>query len=209
MVRMKMEARAAGDARRGKRWRQRQDSDGLGRVIEASVIVSVGGGDVDATLLARMQDFLQKETCDGLCAGEHGGIAFNLHFQMVVRMWATSLIAINRKMREYLSGDVQKLAGGLILCRALKQRDMHTFRGMVGFVAEDMQSNAQPRIDWFRGRWDESRRESILAEGDVANVCDSTNHVDEDIPDFQPGDPYLPLVHSCGVNAIALSTMVG
>ncbi|MCO5575515.1 hypothetical protein L7F22_029316 [Adiantum nelumboides] len=135
MERMKMEARETRDARRRKRRRQRQDGDGPGRVIEASVTVSVGGGDVDITLLARMQDFLQKENCAGLCAVERGGIAFNLHFEMVVRI------------------------------------------------------------------------ESILAKVNVANVCDSTNHVDEDIPDFQLGNPYLPLVHSCGVNAIALSTM--
>ncbi|MCO5566969.1 hypothetical protein L7F22_020652 [Adiantum nelumboides] len=278
-----------------------------GRVIEASVSVSVGSGDVDVTLLACMQDFLQKETCAGLCVVERGGIAFNLHFQMVVHMWDTSLIAINRKVRAYLGWDVQKPAGGLVLRSALKQRNMHTFRGMVGyylkdrdeahfqkaehnitaddvnddielhslydvdalknkvclspanvfdrclmfwrfklnhpvgnrfldivqrmvrsghyypsshwiipsrgrgmtcskidalwkcmafsssvterdirqiFVAEDMQSNAQPRIDL----------ESIMAEVDVANVCDFTNHVDEDIPDFQPRDPYLPLI---------------
>ncbi|MCO5556742.1 hypothetical protein L7F22_010294 [Adiantum nelumboides] len=75
------------------------------------------------------------------------------------------------------------------------------------FVAEEMQSNAQPRIDWFRSLWDDNRRESMLAEGDAANACDSTNQVHEDIPDFQPGDPYLPLVHSCSVNAIALTRM--
>ncbi|MCO5556743.1 hypothetical protein L7F22_010295 [Adiantum nelumboides] len=80
MPRMKMEARAAGDARRGKQRRQREDGDGPGRVIEASVTVSVGGVDIDVTLLARMQDFLHKETYAGLCAVERGGIAFNLHF---------------------------------------------------------------------------------------------------------------------------------
>ncbi|MCO5593056.1 hypothetical protein L7F22_047061 [Adiantum nelumboides] len=75
------------------------------------------------------------------------------------------------------------------------------------FVAEEMQCNAQPHIDWFRSRWDDNRRESILAEGDATNACDSSNQVHEDIPDFQPGDPYLPLVHSTGVNAIALTKM--
>ncbi|MCO5576548.1 hypothetical protein L7F22_030360 [Adiantum nelumboides] len=325
---LKKEARAAADSSRCKQWREREDGDGPGRVIEASVTVSVGGSDVDVGLLPCMEEFLRKETCAGLCAVEWGGIAFNLHFQMVVRIWATLLIAINKKVRRYLGWDTDKPAGGLILCHALKQRNMHTFRGMVEycmkdrdephfqkvdhkisvddqndgielhslygadalknkvcltpvnvfnrslmysrfklnhptgnrfldvlermvrsghcypsshwiipyqgqgmswsklnalwkcmtfplsvtkrdirviFVAKDMQSNVQPRSDWFHARWQDNRPESMLAEGD-SGTCDSTNEMDEDIPDFQLGDPYLPLVHASGVNTIAVSS---
>ncbi|MCO5576635.1 hypothetical protein L7F22_030450 [Adiantum nelumboides] len=47
----------------------------------------------------------------------------------------------------------------------------------------------------------------MLAEGDAANTCDSSNEIHEDISDFQPGDPYLPLVHLSGMNAIAVASM--
>ncbi|MCO5583934.1 hypothetical protein L7F22_037852 [Adiantum nelumboides] len=286
---LKKEARAATDSRRRKRRRERDDGDGSGRVIEASVTVSIGGSDIDVGLLSRMEEFLRNETCAGLCAVERGGIAFNLHFQMVVRIWATSLIAINKKVRRYLGWDTDKPAGGLILCRALKQRNMHTFRGMVGycmkdrgephfrkvdhnisaddlndgielhnlygadalknkvcltpvnvfdrslmfwrfklnhptgnkfldvlermcmtfplsvterdirviFFAEDMQSNVQLRSDWFHARWQDNRRESMVAERD-GGASDFVHEMDEDIPDFQPGDPYLPRMHSSG-----------
>ncbi|MCO5586795.1 hypothetical protein L7F22_040737 [Adiantum nelumboides] len=97
---LKKEARATADNRRHKRQREREDGDGPGRVIEASVTVSVGGCDVDVGLLPCMEEFLCKETCAGLCVVERGGIAFNVHFQMVVRIWAMSLIAINKKDRD-------------------------------------------------------------------------------------------------------------
>ncbi|MCO5571279.1 hypothetical protein L7F22_025017 [Adiantum nelumboides] len=48
---------------------------------------------------------------------------------------------------------------------------------------------------------------SILAEGVAGNTCDSSNEVHEDIPEFQPRDPYLPLVHSSGVHANAVPTI--
>ncbi|MCO5575907.1 hypothetical protein L7F22_029714 [Adiantum nelumboides] len=134
---LKKEAQAAADSRRRKRRRERDDGDGPGRVIEASVTVSIGGSDIDVGLLPRMEEFLRNETCAGLCAVERGGIAFNLHFQMVVRIWATSLIAINKKVRRYLGWDTDKSARGLILCRTLKQRNMQTFRGMVGAAMDE------------------------------------------------------------------------
>ncbi|MCO5600477.1 hypothetical protein L7F22_054590 [Adiantum nelumboides] len=134
---LKKEARAVADSRRWKRCREREDGDGPGRVIEANVTVSIGSGDVDVGLLPCMEEFLRKETCAGLCAVERGGIAFNLHFQMVVHMWVASLKSINKKVRQYLGWDTDKPVGALILCRALKQKNMHTFRGIVGATMDE------------------------------------------------------------------------
>ncbi|MCO5551220.1 hypothetical protein L7F22_004719 [Adiantum nelumboides] len=145
---LKKEVWAIVDSRRQKQLRERDDGDGLGRVIEASITVSVGGTDVNVGLLPCMEEFLRKETCAGLCAVERGGIVFNLHYQMVVRMWATSLISINKKVRQYLGWDSDKPVGALILCRALKQKNMHTFRGMVGYCMKDRDEAHFQKVDY-------------------------------------------------------------
>ncbi|MCO5578994.1 hypothetical protein L7F22_032845 [Adiantum nelumboides] len=106
---LKKEARATVDSRRRKQRREREDGDGPGRVIKANVTVSVGGDDVDVGLLPCMEEFLRKETCAGLCAVEQGGIAFN------VRMWATSLISINKKVRQYLGWDTDEPSSFVVL----------------------------------------------------------------------------------------------
>ncbi|MCO5551695.1 hypothetical protein L7F22_005199 [Adiantum nelumboides] len=168
---------------------------------------------------------------------------------MVVRLWATSLTAINRKVRQYLGWNINKPAGGLILCRTLKQRNMHTFRGMAGYCMKDCNEVHFEKVDhnitadnvnegielhslygtdalknkvcltltnvfdhclmfWkFKLNHPSGNRESMLIEGDVANTCDSSNEIHEDIPDFRPGDPYFSLVHSRGMNAIAVPRM--
>ncbi|KAI5077190.1 hypothetical protein GOP47_0007014 [Adiantum capillus-veneris] len=56
---------------------------------------------------------------------------------MVVRMLSSSLIAINKKLKSYLGWDKEGSAGANILCRALKQKNMHTFQGMVGYCMKD------------------------------------------------------------------------
>ncbi|MCO5586595.1 hypothetical protein L7F22_040536 [Adiantum nelumboides] len=70
-----------------KRRQETDDVDAAGRLT-----VSIGGGDIDVNLLGCMGSFLKEETCAGICSIERGGVAFNLHFQMVARLWATSLV---------------------------------------------------------------------------------------------------------------------
>ncbi|MCO5609929.1 hypothetical protein L7F22_064164 [Adiantum nelumboides] len=60
---------------------------------------------------------------------------------------ATLLIAINKKVRKYLGWDTDKPAGALILCRALKQRNMHTFHGMVGYCMKDCDEAHFQKVD--------------------------------------------------------------
>ncbi|MCO5589389.1 hypothetical protein L7F22_043356 [Adiantum nelumboides] len=99
--------------------------------------MSIGGADIDLGLLSCIADFLKQQTCVGICSVERGGMAFNLHFQMVACMWATLLIAVKRMVKACLGWDSCKLVGASVLCRALKQRGMHTFRGMVGYCLKD------------------------------------------------------------------------
>ncbi|MCO5549838.1 hypothetical protein L7F22_003312 [Adiantum nelumboides] len=107
------------------------------KILEVSITISVGGADIDVSLLSCIGECLKQQTCAGICSVEPGGMAFNLHFQMVARMWATSLIAVNRKVKACLGWDRSKPPGALVLCRALKSQGMHTFRGMVGYCLKD------------------------------------------------------------------------
>ncbi|MCO5558512.1 hypothetical protein L7F22_012097 [Adiantum nelumboides] len=63
------------------------------KVMEASVTINVGGGDVDVALLTCMQEFLEKETLASICSVERGGTLLYLHLQMVIQMWFTSLVS--------------------------------------------------------------------------------------------------------------------
>ncbi|MCO5549477.1 hypothetical protein L7F22_002948 [Adiantum nelumboides] len=109
------------------------------KVMEASVTISVGGGDVDVGLLACMQEFLEKKTLAGICSVEHGRTLLHLHLQMVVRMWSTLFIAINKMVKNYLGWAKAPPPGGIVLCRALTQRRLHTF--------EVMDQDSQPQDD--------------------------------------------------------------
>ncbi|MCO5610641.1 hypothetical protein L7F22_064880 [Adiantum nelumboides] len=104
MARLKAEAH--GSLAERKRGRPKKGSDEAftkgQKVLEVSVIVSVGGADINVELLQRMDDFLKKESIAGICALERRGSAFNLHFQMVVRLWSPSLVSVNRKVKAYL-----------------------------------------------------------------------------------------------------------
>ncbi|MCO5570324.1 hypothetical protein L7F22_024043 [Adiantum nelumboides] len=141
MPKLKTEARSQAPAGERNRGRPRKIMDGTSdkklRVMEVSVTVSVGGADIDYQLLGEIGEFLKKETIAGICSLERGGSAFNLHFQMVVRLWSSSLVSVNKKIKGYLGWDKQNAQGGIVLCRALKQRNLHTFRGMVGYCYKD------------------------------------------------------------------------
>ncbi|MCO5571067.1 hypothetical protein L7F22_024798 [Adiantum nelumboides] len=142
MSHLKAEARCQGGTKpsvsRKKKPRQKSnDVDHHGRLMEVSVTVSLGGADIDVGLLLSIADFLTNETCASICVVERGGMAFNLQFQMVVRIWSTSLVAVNKKVKEYLGWDKCKPPGSIVLCHALKQHGMHTFQGMVGYCLKD------------------------------------------------------------------------
>ncbi|MCO5603424.1 hypothetical protein L7F22_057574 [Adiantum nelumboides] len=141
MPRLKAQARAQGS--NGRRKKRRNETDGrhgpdaAGRLMEVNVTVSIGGGDIDVNLLGCMDEFLKNETFVGICSVERGGVAFNLHFQMVARLWATSLVFVNKKVKRYLGWATEKPTAALVLCRALTQHSMHTFCGMVGYCLKD------------------------------------------------------------------------
>ncbi|MCO5606004.1 hypothetical protein L7F22_060191 [Adiantum nelumboides] len=91
MPRLKAQACAQESSTRGKkRCKEIEGEDVAGRVMEVSVTISTGGGNIDVILLACMDDFLKKETCAGICSVERCGVVFNLHFQMVAKLWAKS-----------------------------------------------------------------------------------------------------------------------
>ncbi|KAI5077599.1 hypothetical protein GOP47_0007423 [Adiantum capillus-veneris] len=151
MVRMKKAAcsvGASGDASASlvRRGRPRKTEEELlaaesrrpKRLFELSITISVGGADVDTGLLPVLKEFLEKETIAGICSIKHGGTVFHLHFQMVMRITSTSIIAVNKKVKTYLGWDRESPVGATVLCRALKQKNMHTFQGMIGYCLKDV-----------------------------------------------------------------------
>ncbi|MCO5572801.1 hypothetical protein L7F22_026560 [Adiantum nelumboides] len=103
------------------------------KMFELSITVSMGGEDIDLDLFPKVKTFLEEECVARLCSVERGGIVFHLHFQMVVRIMASLIIAVNKKIKTHLGWDKSSPAGANnVLCRALKQKNMHTFHGMLG-----------------------------------------------------------------------------
>jgi hypothetical protein len=72
----------------------------LEKLLEASMIVDVGGCDVDSSLLYKMKVF--KECVAGLCALKRGGTFLHLHIQMVVKLHISSLKMLNKVLKEWL-----------------------------------------------------------------------------------------------------------
>ncbi|MCO5602544.1 hypothetical protein L7F22_056677 [Adiantum nelumboides] len=125
MARLKAVARLKGDKSGALNARRQRQVKKKQKVMEVSVTISVGGGDVDVELLGCMQAFLEKETLAGLCSIERGDTLVHLHLQMVVCMWSSSLVAVNRMVKKYLGWDDAPPPGGVVLCRALTQHKLH------------------------------------------------------------------------------------
>ena len=105
--------------------------------LEVSVTIAVGGADVDRALMQRINTFLVERTHVGKCSLERGGAAFHLHFQMVARLQAKSTIAVSKVVKTYLGWDVVQPAGGMVMCRRLTNRRLHTFHGLLGYCMKD------------------------------------------------------------------------
>ncbi|KAI5076075.1 hypothetical protein GOP47_0008140 [Adiantum capillus-veneris] len=116
------------------------------KMLELSVTVSIGGSDIDVALFPRLKMFLEEEAIAGMCSIERGGTVFHLHFQMVVRVMATSIVAVSKKIKQYLGWETDSPVGANVLCRALKQKNMLTFHGMLGYCMKDMD---QPHYENF------------------------------------------------------------
>ncbi|MCO5608062.1 hypothetical protein L7F22_062267 [Adiantum nelumboides] len=112
--------------------RGRMKEEKAQKVMEANITISVGGGNIDVALLACIQKFLENETLAGIFSVERGGTLLHLHLQMVVRMWSTSLVGINKMVKIYLGWAKAAPSGGIVICRGLTQRRLHIFEGMVG-----------------------------------------------------------------------------
>ena len=56
---------------------------------------------------------------------------------MVVRIESTSVIAVSKKLKTYLGWDTQQPPGGMVMCRKLSNKGLHTFAGMVGYSMKD------------------------------------------------------------------------
>ncbi|MCO5565039.1 hypothetical protein L7F22_018709 [Adiantum nelumboides] len=117
--------------------KQQNREENRQKIMEVSVTVSMGGGDIDIALLGSIQEFLEKETLAWNCSIERGGTLLHVHLQMVLRMWSTSLVAINRMIKSYLCWADVAPQGGVVICRALTKRKLHTFEGMIGCSLKD------------------------------------------------------------------------
>lgn len=104
---------ALGRARAGKK----QDAC-TKKVLEVSVTVSWGGDDVDIKLLENLERFLKEQTLASKCSIERDRIVFHLHFQMVVRIVARSVVAVSKLVKRYLGWDTSPSPSGAIMCLA-------------------------------------------------------------------------------------------
>lgn len=107
--------------------------------FELSITVSIGGQDIDKSLISNVNAFIQENTLAGKCSLERGGAAFHLHMQMVIRIESSSVIAVSRKLKTYLGWDKKQpaSAGGMVMCRKLTNKGLHTFAGMIGYCMKD------------------------------------------------------------------------
>ena len=56
---------------------------------------------------------------------------------MVVHVVASSIIAVNKLVKQDLGWDFQNLVGAIVMCHHPKQWHLHTFHGMVGYFLKD------------------------------------------------------------------------
>lgn len=54
---------------------------------------------------------------------------------------STSIIVVNKKIKEYLGWASNVPGGGVVMCRALKQKGMPTYHGMIGHIMKDLEKS--------------------------------------------------------------------
>lgn len=118
------------------------------KTIELSITVFVvGGGDVDRELLPKVQKILEERTLAGKCSLEKGGTCFHLHLQMVIHIDTTCVLAVSKLLKQYLNWDVNKPKSGVIMCKKIVNKGLHTFYGLLGYCMKDRDKEHFETID--------------------------------------------------------------
>lgn len=113
--------------------------------FELSITVGVGGEDIDMALMSNIKRFLKECCISGLCSLERGGALFHLHFQMVICISAKSIVTVNRLIKRYMGWDKDRPVAAVVMCQAFKQRNLHTYQGMLGYGTKDL-ANPNSRV---------------------------------------------------------------
>ena len=109
------------------------------KVYELSVTISAGSRDIDKSVMAKLQAFLEPSCLAGIFAFEKGGTCAHLHVQGVVRAECKGAVSMNRALNKLLGWDVAKPSpGARVMCRALTGKKLHTWHGMIGYCMKDM-----------------------------------------------------------------------
>lgn len=93
--------------------------------------------DIDVSLFVNLRGFIEENCIVGFCLVERGGVLMHKHFQMVVEGNFSSLPVLNRTIKICLGWDLSPPTGRVVSCRKLRDKGLHTFKGMVGYCMED------------------------------------------------------------------------
>ena len=108
------------------------------KYFKASVIIAVGGMDVDVGFLVNLRRFIEEECMIALCSVEQGGVLTDKHFQMmVVKGDFSSLPVLNKRIEVCLRCDECPLICHVVSCKRLRDEGLRTFSGMVGYCTKD------------------------------------------------------------------------
>lgn len=77
----------------------------------------------------------------GECSLERDGTGFHLHFQMVIRIQARSVLAVSKFVKRYLGWVVASSSGAVVMCRALNNKGLHTLIGILGYHMKDVDAS--------------------------------------------------------------------
>ena len=57
------------------------------------------------------------------------------------------MVFVSRILKKYLGWDIQKLAARIVMCKALSNKGLHTFHGLIGYCMKDAQQDHFQTID--------------------------------------------------------------
>ena len=121
--------------------KQAKEAERISRLVtkEYSVTIQVDGRDLDVDVLwPKLLLFLETECVRGKFSVERGGLLFHLHIQGVITTTITTVVQLKKVMNSYLGLTTSNpLTSANIRPKYLKNKDMHTFVGMVGYTDKD------------------------------------------------------------------------
>ena len=110
----------------------------VAKSFDFNCTISIGTNNIDIAFFQNVQSFIKKECVSRFCSIERGDALQKLYFEAVFRIVSSSPQAMSKLLKTYLGWEKgQSPPNSHILVKKLKEVELHTYIGMIGYCVKD------------------------------------------------------------------------